>query len=401
MTTRRDFIKQTGAGTALLASGITLPTFLSRTAGAMRPERDARVLVVIQLTGGNDGLNTVIPFENDAYHRARPTLRVPAQRVLRLDDDLGLHPVMTGMKRLYDEGLVNVVNNIGYPNPDRSHFRSMDIWHTASTAPEDANLGWLGRVVDEVTVGHDVPAALHLDEGALPLALRTARVTVPSVRTIDSFRLRTAAPDLDRALAGPRPQAGDDLLFVQRVAVSACANARRLETVASDEAGPGRYPAYALAGRLRQIAQLIGADFGPRVYYTSIGGFDTHARQALSHAPLLRELSDSVTAFMDDLRARGLEERVTVMTFSEFGRRVRENGSQGTDHGAGAPMFVLGAGCRGGVTGSAPDLADLDNGDVRYETDFRSVYAAMLRDWLEIDPTPVLGRFEVLPVIRT
>lgn len=398
---RRELLQSGVLGASLVATGATLPEFLLRTARAATPQTGRRILVVVQLSGGNDGLNTVIPYRDDRYHRARPTLRIPPDRALKLDKDLGLHPDMSGFKRLYDDGLLGVLTNVGYPNPDRSHFRSMDIWHTALLQPEEARDGWLGRVVDRCSgkldaQGVAAPVALHFDDQILPLALHTQRTPVPSIRSIDAFRLQNDAERIERSLAAARPAAApgaafEDLLFVQRTAVSSCANARRLERLRAGAAAGPPYPGYALAANLRQIAELIGADFGPRIYYTSLGGFDTHARQVLAHGPLLRELADSVAAFFDDLRSRRLADRVILLTFSEFGRRVAENGGQGTDHGAAAPMFVVGPSVRGGVLGGAPDLGALLEGDVRHETDFRGVYATLLDDWLETPSRTILG----------
>ncbi len=356
--------------------------------------------MVVQLTGGNDGLNTVIPYRDDAYHRARPSLRIPPQQVLRLDDTLGLHPELAGLKRLYDQGWLGVVTNVGYPNPDRSHFRSMDIWHTADPSLH-RRTGWLGRVADRVRRPGRPPVALHLGDEALPRALRAGRAAVPSVADIHGLRLPDSFDPLKPLIEAPRPQADDDLLFVTRVAVSALRTAERIGRVA--EAGPVRtpYPPHRLAQKLQQIAQLIAADFGPRVYYTALDGFDTHARQQLAHGPLLRQLGDSVAAFFDDLRARGLADRVVLMTFSEFGRRVHENASRGTDHGAAAPMFVAGPAARPGIHGRPPDLTHLLDGDVRHEHDFRRVYAAVLERWLRVPAADVLGKpFEPLPLLR-
>jgi uncharacterized protein (DUF1501 family) len=401
-TSRREFLRHGLGGVTLLASGLSMPGFLSRTAraSALGPGGD-RILVVVQLSGGNDGLNTVIPYADDLYHRARPTLRITPDRVLRLDDALGLHPDMTGFKRLFDRGLLNVVGGVGYPNPDRSHFRSMDIWHTASLRPEDSKDGWLGRAVGRLGAG-DAAGALHLDDAVLPLALVADGQAVPSIRGIDAFRLAEGAGEIEAAVCARRPGAMDDLLFVQRTAVSSCRSARRLEQVAAGDQAEVEYPPYGLASRLRQMAQLIGAEFGARIYYTSMGGFDTHAKQVLAHGPLLRELSESVAAFYDDLERRGLADRVLLMTFSEFGRRVKENGSQGTDHGAGAPMFLAGPGCRPGLGGVRPDLAALEDGDVRFGLDFRAVYASILDGWLGVDSAAVLGqRFAGVELIKT
>ncbi len=387
---RRAFLVQGVVGASLVATGVSMPGFLARTARAATPRQDERTLVVVQLTGGNDGLNTVIPFADDAYHRARPSLRISADRVLRISDTLGLHPEMSGLHRLHQDGLLNVVMNVGYPNPDRSHFRSMDIWHTADLTPEDAADGWLGRAMHAARREADAPPTLHLGDEATPLALRARHSATPSIRSIDSLRLPPDSDHLAKAVAEPRIGASDDLLYVQRVAVSSCSNAARLSRV-GDCGGAAEYPSFGLAQRLRQIAALIGADFGPRVYYTTLGGFDTHARQALAHGPLLREFSDSVAAFFDDLKSRGRSERVALLTFSEFGRRVMENGSQGTDHGAAAPVFLVGPGCRPGVTGGALDLSRTTDGDVAHQVDFRSVYAAVLEQWLGVDSRAALG----------
>ncbi len=422
LQSRREFIQRGLGGVTLLATGRSLPGFLGSTALAATPDRERRVLVVIQLTGGNDGLNTVVPLRDERYFRARPTLRIPPQQALRVSDELGLHPEMSGFKRLFDQGLLTVVNNVGYPNPDRSHFRALDIWHTARVDPELARDGWLGRVVDHwvaqqrAAAANDpsqaqAPTALHLAAEALPLALKSQRTPVVSVRDIAAFRLEGEATALGDVIAAPRSHdstspssaALDDLLFVQRVALSSCATARRIESVARDQTLGAPYPPHGLAQRLQQIAKLIAADFGPRVYYTSLDGFDTHARQLLAHGPLLRELSGSVAAFYDDLTARGLAERVLLLTFSEFGRRVAENGGQGTDHGAAAPMFLAGPACRGGVIGAAPDLGNLIEGDLPHKLDFRDVYAAILQDWLSVPPAVVLGPragFDAIELLR-
>ena len=389
---RREFLRSGIGGASLLAAGGTLPGFLARTALAMTPRRDDRILVVVQLTGGNDGLNMVVPFADDRYQRARPTLRVRPEQALRLDDVLGLHPEMKALKRLFDDGRMSVVTNVGYPNPDRSHFRAMDIWHTADPELRSTADGWLGRFADlKATDDAAAPPALHLDGEALPLALKTRRAPVPSIRDIAAFRLPESAGEWSNLIAAPRENAAADLLFVQRVAVAGCANARRIEHLSQASTAEVPYPDYGLAQRLRQVAQLIGADFGPRVYYTSLGGFDTHARQALAHGPLMRELSESISAFQADLAQRGLEQRVALMTFSEFGRRVAENAGQGTDHGVAAPLLLVGAGVKAGIHGPPPDLENLLEGDVRHSVDFRSVYAAALEDWLGVAREPILG----------
>lgn len=429
-TTRRRFLQTSLTGATLAATGLSMPQFLARTARASQSTAASgeKILVVVQLSGGNDGLNTVVPFRDDLYHKARPTLRVAKDRALRLTDDLGLHPDMSGFKGMFDDGLLSVITNVGYPNPDRSHFRSMDIWHTADLSPEAAQDGWLGRVVDRcgcpdlakekskvgatgATRANDanIPFALHLDHDNLPLALKTRRLAVPSIDDMAAFQLEGDSARLTQALAADRggaakagelSEAAADLLFVQRTAVTACANAERIKLVAADRQMKSPYPSFGLAARLRQIAQLIGAEFGPRVYYTSLGGFDTYARQTLAHGPLLRELSESVAAFYADLKSRSLADRVLLLTFSEFGRRLAENGGQGTDHGAAAPAFLAGPAVKAGVLGEPPNLKDLDEGDVKHRVDFRQIYAAILDRWIGVPSREVLGRkYESLDLI--
>lgn len=410
---RRAFLARGASSAALVASGVTLPGFLGRSARAAAQASesqsllpsDSSILVIVQLSGGNDGLNTVIPFADDRYHRARPTLRAAAANSHRLGDTLALHPDMAALKRLHDSGRLATVTSVGYPNPDRSHFRAMDIWQTASLMPEDARDGWLGRAADRITSANreaEAPAALHLDNAALPLALHSQTTATPSVRSLDSLRLSTGARTAQEAMiAESQIAANQDLMYVQRVAVSACANARRIEQVSSRSTETGAYPNFGLAQRLRQIARLIEADFGARIYYTSLEGFDTHSGQSLVHGPLLRELSESLAAFDEDMRHKGLGDRVLCMTFSEFGRRLHENGSQGTDHGAAAPMFLLGAAVRPGVIGGDINLGVLEQGDMTHRIDFRSVYAAVLDGWLHVSSTEVLGsRHEQAPVLN-
>ncbi len=392
-TTRRTFLGQGLGAATLMASGATLPGFLSRTALATLPSNDETILVVIQLTGGNDGINTVIPYADDLYHKARPTLGIAPNRVLKLNDQLGLHPDMEGFQSLHDQGMLSVVMNVGYPNPDRSHFKSMDIWHSATLDKNARATGWLGRLADEQSRAGAPPFAMQLDDQTFPLALRSDHAAVPSVRDVRSFHLNGKADQIRKVIQDKRQNATQDLLFVQRAAVESCNNAKRIESAqASQRVVRGKYPAFGLANKLSQISDLIAAGFGTRVYYTSLGGFDTHARQVLRHGSLLRELSESVNAFYADLAQQGLAKRVLVLTFSEFGRRVKENGSRGTDHGAAAPMFVIGPASQAGIIGKSPDLGNLVEGDVPFQTDFRGVYSDVLQNWLKTDPEKVLGR---------
>lgn len=413
--TRREFLERGSRSVTLAAAAMSFPNVLARTAAAAtRVDPDGRILVLIQLTGGNDGLNTVIPHRHDLYRQLRPTLAVPRDQVLRLNDDIGLHPRLVGLKRLFDDGLLSIVQGVGYPNPNRSHFESMDIWHCADPSRERLETGWLGRVVER---SRDC-RALHLDHEPLPLALRAERADVPSVSSIESFRLqgdantptrRAISAILSRGASDDAksrnssstlsPSADDTLQFIRRTAVAACDNARRLDAIPAGHSAA--YPNFGLATRLREIARLIAADYGPRIFYTSLGGFDTHARQDTMHPNLMAELGESVAAFFADLSDKHLADKVLLMTFSEFGRRAAENASLGTDHGAAAPLFVAGPVVRPGIVGDPPDLANLVDDDVPHTIDFRRVYAAILDRWLRVPSTDVLqGSWEPLDLLQ-
>ncbi len=395
---RRDFFK----ASTLLGFGATAPAFLARAAGpSAKPGAKDTILVVIQLTGGNDGLNTVIPHADPLYKKHRPTLAVAAADVRKITPELGLHPAMGDMAKLYDAGKLCVVQGVGYPNPSQSHFRSMDVWQAGSTADELPE-GWVGRALKQKPL-----PAFHLPGGApdaSPLALRGAPARVPSVGSLADFQLKTTAmTGADRAAqagvirdgAGGPDSGGDLLDFVRRTATDTYASSERLQAVAKGYEPKAVYPATGLATRLKLAAQLIDAGTGARIFYVGMDGFDTHAGQGGktgAHAALLAELSGAVGAFLADLSARGQGDRVCVMTFSEFGRRVKENGSQGTDHGSAAPMFLAGGKVKAGVIGGAPDLSKIPDNNLPFETDFRRVYAAALTDWLGLDAAAVLGK---------
>lgn len=404
LVNRREFLSTTTTGYTLLAAGLSVPRFLARSAMAVGgPSGEERILVVLQLTGGNDGLNTVIPYRDDEYYKARPVVGIPRGQVLTLNDDVGLHPRLDGIKALFDQGRVAVIQGVGYPNPNRSHFESMDIWHTCCTEPrEQDGTGWLGRAVEQM--GDSTMPAVHVDATDVPLALRARGAAIPSIDDVARFRLDVSggmtADTIRKVAARTAAAASDDLMFVQRTTLAACDQAEQLAR-AMDGKSHIAYPDFGLGEHLRLIANLIAAGIGARIYYTSLSGFDTHARQRAHHDQLLGQLSSAIKAFYDDLDARGLSDRVLLMTFSEFGRRTQENYSEGTDHGAAAPMLLIGPGVSPGVHGAKPDLTDLDDGDLRMQVDFRSVYAALLKGWLAVDPVKVLRRgYPLASVIR-
>jgi uncharacterized protein (DUF1501 family) len=398
MTTRRDFLKTS----SLIALGPTVPSFLGRTAFAAPPAgkpgaRDT-ILVVIQLTGGNDGLNTVIPYTDETYKKLRPTLAIPKDQVRKIDDAVGLHPAMEGMAGLLQDQALCVVQAVGYPNPSQSHFDSMDYWQAARTRPPLTE-GWIGRALKQMPSA----PAFHIaatNESA-PLALAGAPVRAPSLTALDDFQVKTSASgSMERkeqkmVIEGAVKPAGaptPNLLdFVQRTAVNTYASSDRLREIGRNYQAKATYPPTALANRLKLAAQLIDAGLGARIFYVTQENYDTHAGQANSHRNLLAELSGAVTAFYKDLAARGQADRICLMTFSEFGRRARENGSKGTDHGSGAPMFLVGGKVKAGAVGKHPSLTELEMGNLKHAIDFRQVYAAVLDQWLGVNSQEVLG----------
>jgi uncharacterized protein (DUF1501 family) len=408
-TTRRKFLQTTIGSSTLLSMGLTAPQFLTCGARAAETAPGEKVLVVVQLSGGNDGLNTVIPIADEAYAKNRIVLGIPKDQVLKIDEHFGLHPQMTGFRKLIDDGRLAIVQGVGYPNPDRSHFRSMDIWHTAKSDVEDKTDGWLGRCLDcsARTSGGDVPA-LHLGPNPSPLALNSLKTPVPSIESLESFRMRSdngalPLPSLSKLAEAARPDAPELLEFMRHSTLSAYSSSEEVQEVLKQEREATGYPAFALAQKLKQIAQLIDAGLATRIYYVSLDGFDTHANQLAGHAALLNELSAGVSAFVDDLARRSQIDRVLVLCFSEFGRRVRENASQGTDHGTAAPVFLAGGGLVPGLIGAQPSLTDLDaEGDLKFHTDFRRLYATLLARWLDCPIEPVLGRaYEPLPLLKS
>ena len=396
-TTRRRFLTVSLGSSAVVSLTPRVPGFLLEAAAREENEKQGEnVLVVVQLSGGNDGLNTVVPYADDAYGRNRFTLRIGEGRVRKIDDYVGFHPAMEGFAKLLEDEKLAVVQGVGYENPNRSHFESMDIWHTARRKDQPRRVGWLGASLDAaVKVGPDVPA-MHLGEGKQPLALASLKVNVPSIRSLESFRLRGGKDrelirTIEQALA-PKRDANNDLLqFLHGSASAALASSRRIQEVLGRGKTAVKYPATKLAGKLRDVAQLIDADLGTRVYYVTLGGFDTHSEQNNTHAALLGELSGAIAAFSEDLRSRGHDRRVLTLAFSEFGRRLRENASGGTDHGAAAPVFLVGSRVKAGLVGRHPSLTDLTSGDLKYHTDFRRVYATVLENWLGWPSAKVLG----------
>ncbi len=431
--TRRRFLS---SGLTLASAAVTVPWFINRSAlglptalpglSSIAGVPEDHILVVIQLGGGNDGLNTVVPFGFDQYYKARPGIGIPADQVLRLSkaDGIGLHPQLAAMKSMYDDGLCTIVQGVGYPNPNRSHFKSMDIWHTADTTA--TGNGWLGRYFDAECCGYGKGESGKPDGSkpsvggqpgiaigrTAPLAMQGQQVKPIAFETEDLFRwigkdvhpaLNDPYEKIERRGA-PEGAADSNASFLMRTALDAqissdmIRKAVRLRPLAEY---PGNNQ---LAQQLAMVAAMIRGGLPTRVYYVQLGGFDTHAGQGGvngSHAQLLNRLSTAVRAFYNDLKAQENDKRVLTMSFSEFGRRVGQNASQGTDHGTAAPMFLFGPMVRPGVVGNHPSLTDLDDGDLKYKIDFRAVYAGILEGWLKADSQKILeGTYKSLPLIK-
>jgi uncharacterized protein (DUF1501 family) len=405
-TSRRNLLKVGLGALPVISLAGTMPAFVPQFAfaeGAQRPDQsNDNILVVLQLTGGNDGLNTVIPFADDAYYRARPKIGIKKNLVTGLDDHFGLNPSLGVLKNVFDQGHLAIVNGCGYPKPNRSHFRSMEIWHTANPAKSEPT-GWLGHYLDHAARGGLAPI-FPLNIGTeLPQALVAEGTPVPSIEKLEDFRLKSNLTSKEaareRKLVLDLNKASDDqspaLKFLARQATNAIIATDKVHNLANQNSNGVYYGYEGLGRQLQLITNLIAANSGTRLFYLQFAGFDTHANQQQMHDTLFAQLGQALSSFHQDLTQKGLIDKVTLMCFSEFGRRVAENSSQGTDHGAAAPMFVIGGKVKGGVQGKMPSLTDLDDGDLKYTTDFRRVYATLLDKWLNADSAKVLGaKFE-------
>jgi uncharacterized protein (DUF1501 family) len=369
------------------------------------PGGDDRVLLLVNLQGGNDGLNCVVPHGNPLYYQQRPSLAIPRGDVLAIDANTGLNPKMGALKAMYDKGEVAIVQSVGYPNPNHSHFRSTEIWQTA--APDSyEHTGWLGRYLDEA----DLPKSNLFNAVAvaqvLPEALISNTVDVPSVAQIGGYGLVSDRNALARRTyselvkGGAFPFQSPYLSHVAEIEDHAQRGSEELPKLIAGYTTDATYPATPLGRSLALAAQIVGSRLGTRVLYVQHGSFDTHVSQQATQDRLLGEFSDAIAAFYADLAAHGNDKRVLTLTFSEFGRRIAENGSRGTDHGEASPLFMIGGGIKGGLYGDAPDLSATNMGNVRFTTDFRSVYATVLERWLGRPSQQILaGSFSTLPIL--
>lgn len=387
---RKEFI-QIGS---LATASLMLPKFLKAFEGKAMVPPGNKVVVVLQLSGGNDGLNTVIPVGNDLYHKARPRLGIEKSKVLALTDEAGLHPALTGIKELYDDGSLAIINSVGYPNPDRSHFRSMDIWHTASQSSEYWNAGWIGRYLDAQCQGCDKPTqAIEMDD-ILSLSMKGEHVKGIAVK--DPRRLYGTANEKffrDVMKHHPGTDGEQPVDYLYKTMAETLSSADYIFKQSRLHPTSAQYPATELGTSMKTIASLIFSDINTKVYYVSLGSFDTHTNQDMQQQRLFTEMSDAVRAFTKDLKANGRFDDVLLFTFSEFGRRVSQNASGGTDHGTANNMLLMSGGLKKkGLINPLPDLSDLNEGDLKHKVDFKNVYATILNKWLNADAAKILSR---------
>ena len=395
---RRTFLQRS----SLVSLAPFVPAFLPQAAGAMTAETDDRILVVLQLNGGNDGLNTVVPFADEHYAKHRPGLKIDTDDVLKLNESIGLHPQMKPLADLFEASKLAIVNGVGYPNPNpnRSHFESMDIWHSARLNESDrTGHGWLGRAVDTQRDQHTNSTdsdAVFIGDAEIPVALRGRRANAISLNSEAELRLFAS-------VGKPAAKSNNDqgiTAFLRRTVDPSYTAAQKFAESAP-AAKNGNYPGSDLGKKMELLSRMIKLGGNTRIFYASQGGYDTHYAQRMNHGNLLRDFSRSVAAFQKDMEESGLAERVTLLAFSEFGRRVAVNGSAGTDHGTAGPVFLAGAKIKPGLHGTYPSLSDLDDGDLKMTVDFRSIYSALLRNWLQVTDNSVLnGTFAPINVIQ-
>jgi len=404
---RREFLRTTAGA---LAAAPMFPHLLLKPALAQHANTTGAdtqpILVVIQLAGGNDGLNTIVPYGSNLYYAGRPNIAVPAKSVLPIDSTVGFNPNLKGMKALFDLGKVAIIENAGYANPSRSHFQGTTIWETGDPLGQ-MGTGWLGRYLDQTASGNDNPLAAIAIGSSLPQTLVSQRAPVTAIESVDSFKFlinRTNEQAILNAYQRMYGATVEDLPRYMGIVRSAGSDAEQgvkdLESIQLNYKPSVTYPTNPLGRELQLAAQIITSGIGTRVFHLSLGGFDDHVAEVYTHANLMKYLGDSVLAFYQDLQAHGKSDQVTMVTFSEFGRRVKENAGRGTDHGTAAPMFVVGGKVKGGLYGGDPSLTKLDqNGDLIYDIDFRSVYGTILDSWLGASSTDILGgTFERLPI---
>lgn len=382
---RREFLK---VG-SLAATSLMFPQFLKALELPEAVSSDEKILVVLQLSGGNDGLNTIIPTKNDIYYRERQGISI--KNALSLSDETGINPNLSFFKELFDNGELSVLNNVGYPNPDKSHFRSMDIWHSASKSDEFLETGWLGRYLDEACYNCAHPTqALEIDD-MLSLALKGKEKKAIAFK--DANRLyKTSNENFYKNLLENHHHDHETVEYLYQTLGETITNAAYIFEKSKAKISSATYPDTNLGKDLKKVSGLILSDINTRVYYLSIGSFDTHVNQNDRQSRLFEEINDAVKSFVKDLKQNGKFNDVLLLTFSEFGRRVAQNASGGTDHGTANQMFFISGGLKKkGILNALPDLQNLNDGDLIYSEDFRKVYATILKNWLKTDENKILG----------
>lgn len=397
MTSRREFIKKSAFATV---GSMMIPNFLKAFEMQKLGQNQTtdKILVIIQLSGGNDGLNTVVPYRNDIYYKSRPSIAIPSEKVLKLNDEVGLNPAMESLRALYDNGLVSVINNVGYPNPDRSHFRSMDIWQTASESTEYLNTGWIGRYLDANCAGNCVPyQALEIDD-TLSLSMKGEKVKALSVQDPEKLYKQVSGNFINKVAQNKAVNEHDNVAYLYKTLAETASSAEFLHTRRNAAQSKiykstNQYPQGELGQRLKTISELIVSGMPTNIYYVSISGFDTHFNQLNTQERLLKNYADSVSVFVNDLKKKNKFKDVAIMTFSEFGRRVKQNASGGTDHGTANNVFLISENLkRPKVLNEAPNLTDLDEGDLKFSVDFRQIYASLLQNWLKTSDNTILSK---------
>jgi len=389
MTNRRTFLKKSAF---IASSSILVPRFLTAAEENMISDYQGKKLVVVQLNGGNDGLNTFIPYRNDIYYQMRPGIGIDPNQVIQVTDELGMNAGLSALQPIYDNGELVIINNVGYPNPDRSHFRSMDIWQSASDSNVYLKTGWLGRMLDACCSPDAGPYFGVESSEMLSLALKGSRMKGMAIEDINRLNRLVKDPFLND-ISTVHYNQGDTLDYLYKTLNDTKKSVAYLKEKADLYKSSTSYPQNELAENLSGIAQLINAGAETKVYYASISGFDTHVNQVVQQNNLLEKVSESLASFIEDLRNGGQLDSTLVMVFSEFGRRVSENGSRGTDHGTANNVMILGGKLRkSGFLNAGPDLVNLDDNDLIYSIDFRRIYATLLDNFLEVDSKAVLGR---------
>lgn len=381
---RREFLKISSLATASLL----MPNFLKALTVDEALEPNQKILVVLQFTGGNDGLNTIIPVRNDIYFKERNSIAI--KNSLSLNDETGINPALSYFKELHDNGELSVMNNVGYPDPDKSHFRSMDIWHSASKSDEYLETGWLGRFLDEECYRCEHPTqALEVDD-MLSLALKGGQNKAFAFK--DPKRLYQTSQEKYFKSLYDHHHEDETVSYLYQTLGSTINNAGYIFEKSKARKTEQAYPNSQLGKDFKTVASLIKSDINTRVYYLSVGSFDTHVNQNERQQKLFGDINEAVQSFVADMKSNGLFEDILLMTFSEFGRRVAQNASNGTDHGTANQMFFISGGLKKrGLLNPLPDLADLNEGDLIYSEDFRKVYATILKNWLKADASKVLG----------